>query len=93
MFNLKVLSKKEIQSLLSMEDVIEVVESAYSQKASERGKIFDWAFNEFEPGIADMDIKSGWLKDEGIYGMKLVSWFSKNPEKKSTIDYRYYNGI
>ncbi|MDM8534153.1 ornithine cyclodeaminase family protein [Clostridiaceae bacterium HSG29] len=81
MFNLNVLSKKDIQSLLKMNDVIDVVESAYSQKASNRASIFDWVFNEFDPGVADMDIKSGWLKDEGIYGMKLVSWFSKNPEK------------
>lgn len=80
MFNLKILSKSEIQSLLKMEDVIDVVESAYSQKASERASIFDWVFNEFDPDVADMDIKSGWLKDEGIFGMKLVSWFSKNPE-------------
>ena len=43
-----------------MEDVIAVVEAVYSQKASERARIFDLVFNEFDPGVADMDIKSGW---------------------------------
>jgi len=28
-----------------------------------------------------MDIKSGWLMNEGIYGLKQVSWFSENTSK------------
>jgi ornithine cyclodeaminase/alanine dehydrogenase len=28
-----------------------------------------------------MDIKSGWLKDVDIFGLKLVSWFGENKEK------------
>jgi ornithine cyclodeaminase/alanine dehydrogenase len=78
MFNLKVLCKEETEKILKMKDVIPAIESAYSQKAAENAKIFDWVFHEFNPGVADMDIKSGWLKNEGIYGLKLVSWFSEN---------------
>ncbi len=81
MFNLKVLSKEETERILKMDDVIKVVESAYAQKANKKAKIFDWVFNAFEPGVSDMDIKSGWLKADGVYGMKLVSWFSQNPKK------------
>lgn len=81
MFDLKILNKEETEKVLKMEAVIEVVESAYSQKADDKGRIFDWVFNAFEPGVADMDIKSGWLMDDGVYGMKLVSWFSQNPEQ------------
>ncbi len=79
---LKVLSKKETTKVLNMEDVIRVVESAYVQKASDNAKIFDWVFNAFNPGVADMDIKSGWLKNDNIFGMKMVSWFSENAQKK-----------
>lgn len=81
MFNLKVLSKEETEKILKMNDVIKVVESAYAQKAAKNARIFDWVFNAFEPGVSDMDIKSGWLKVDGVYGMKLVSWFSENPNK------------
>ncbi|OPL08273.1 MAG: hypothetical protein AVO33_01100 [delta proteobacterium ML8_F1] len=80
--SIKVLSKEETEKILNMRDVISVVESAYAQKAAKEATIFDWVFHEFDPGVADMDIKSGWLQDAGVYGMKLVSWFSKNRDKK-----------
>jgi ornithine cyclodeaminase/alanine dehydrogenase len=81
MFNIKVLCKEETEKILDMSDVISVVEAAYSQKADKNATIFDWVFHEFNPGIADMDIKSGWLKNNGLYGMKLVSFFSENKKK------------
>ena len=81
MFDIKVLCKEETEKVLEMTDVIPVVEAAYSQKADKNATIFDWVFHEFNPGIADMDIKSGWLKENGLYGMKLVSFFSENKKK------------
>lgn len=78
MFNLKVLSKEDTEKILKMPDVISEVELAYAQKSAGNAEIFDWVFHEFDPGVSDMDIKSGWLKSNGIYGMKLVSWFSEN---------------
>lgn len=81
MFNIKVLCKEETEKLLKMTDVISVVEAAYSQKSDKNAVIFDWVFHEFNPGIADMDIKSGWLKNNGLFGMKLVSFFSENKQK------------
>lgn len=38
-------------------------------------------FHEFDPGHADLDIKSGHLGGADIYGLKVVSWFGANPEK------------
>ena len=38
-------------------------------------------FHEFDPGHADLDIKSGNLDGLGFYGLKVVSWFGGNPDK------------
>lgn len=38
-------------------------------------------FHEFDPGHADLDIKSGDLESAGVYGMKVVSWYDSNAEK------------
>lgn len=38
-------------------------------------------FHEFEPGVKDMDIKSGYLKNSNAFGLKLVSWFGPNKDK------------
>lgn len=78
MFNLKVLSREETEKLLNMEDVIKVVESTYVQKSNKNADAYEMVYAEFEPGVCDMDIKSGWLKESGNYGMKLTSWFSEN---------------
>lgn len=38
-------------------------------------------FHEFDPGHADLDIKSGHLGGANTYGLKVVSWFGDNPGK------------
>lgn len=81
MFKIKVLSKENTEEILEMKEVIEVVESVYTQKAEGDADVFPLVFHEFNPGVADMDIKSGWLHGSGIFGLKLVSWFSENPKK------------
>lgn len=81
MFDIKVLSKEDTEKLLRMNDVIGVVENVYKAKSEDKTCVFPLIFHEFEPGVADMDIKSGWLKDESIFGLKLVSWFGENIKK------------
>lgn len=81
MFNIKVLKMEDTKKVLSMEKVIETVEEVYRAKSVGDTVVFPLVFHEFNPGIADMDIKSGWLKGSQIFGLKLVSWFGKNPEK------------
>lgn len=81
MFKLKVLCKEDTEKLLKMEAVIEVVDAVYKQKSLGETEVFPLIFHEFNPGVADMDIKSGWLKGSGIFGLKLVSWYGDNPEK------------
>jgi len=64
-----------------MKTVIADIEKVYSMKSKETGKLFPLIFHEFNPGVADMDIKSGVLEDAGIFGLKLVSWYGSNAAK------------
>lgn len=73
-----ILKKGEIKELFNLKMAIEAVESAYKEKATGSGCLWPMIFHEFVPGQADMDIKSGDLANESIYGLKLVSWFADN---------------
>lgn len=81
MFKVKVLNHEVLKEVLEMSSVLKVIEDVYVLKAQNKTEIFPMIFHEFEPGVADMDIKSGALKDVDIFGLKLVSWFGKNREK------------
>ena len=81
MFQLKVLSKEVTEQVLKMSEVIETVKEVYRVKASGETTVFPLVFHEFEPGAADMDIKSGWLRGSDIFGLKVVSWFGENVKK------------
>jgi len=81
MFNMLALSHKDTEKLLDMKTVIEKVETAYKLKASKNAALWPLIFHEFEPGKADMDIKSGYLTDANIFGLKLVSWYGENSNK------------
>lgn len=81
MFELKVLSREVTEDVLKMPEVIDAVKEVYQLKAKGDTTVFPLVFHEFEPGIADMDIKSGWLKGSDIFGLKVVSWFGDNAEK------------
>ena len=75
-----VLSDAEIEKVLDEKSVIAAVEGAYRQKSDNRASVWPMVFYEFEPGVADMDIKSGCLEGDNIYGLKLVSLHVKNKE-------------
>jgi len=81
MFDIKILNREETEKVLKMSEVIPVVEKVYELKALGNTAVFPLIFHEFDPGVADMDIKSGWLKDSEIFGLKVVSWFGENPKK------------
>lgn len=81
MFKLKVLSKEVTEDVLKMPEVIDAVKEVYQLKAKGDTTVFPLVFHEFEPGVADMDIKSGWLRGSDIFGLKVVSWFGENVEK------------
>lgn len=82
MFKIKILSRADTERLLNVPEVIATVEDVYRQKAQDRTAVWPLVAYEFEPGVSDMDIKSGWLKGSGIFGLKLVSFFGTNAEKQ-----------
>lgn len=77
MFNLKVLSREVTEEVLSMPEVIETVKEVYMMKAKGGTTVFPLVSHEFDPGVSDMDIKSGLLGDD-VFGLKVVSYFSEN---------------
>lgn len=63
MATIKVLGKKEIAQVTDMKKVIACVEDVYCQKAKGETVVWPTTFYEFNPGHADMDIKSGYLEN------------------------------
>ncbi len=76
-----VLSAEEVERVLAIDDVIKAVEGAYEQKATGKGVAWPMVYEQFEPGVADMDIRSGELAGSGLFGLKLTAWFSQNPKR------------
>lgn len=81
MFKVRVLNQENIKKVLDMASVIDAVERVYVLKHQKKADVFPMVFHEFERGVADMDIKSGYLKEADIFGLKLVSWFGENEKK------------
>ena len=63
MSKVTVLGSEEISKLINIRMAIDAVEQAYIQKSSGSGGLWPMVFHEFEPGVADLDIKSGDLGD------------------------------
>ncbi len=90
MIKFKVLKMEDTMKVLKMEDVIEQVKEAYRSQSAGGVNIFPLITEVFKEEAAEMDIKSGWMKDSDIFGLKVVSWFEENgarglPELLGTI--------
>lgn len=81
MIPVKVLSNEDVISILDIKSTIECTERAFVLKAAGEGRLFPLISEDLIPGEADMDIKSGILNGEDIFGLKLVSWFGTNEKK------------
>ncbi|MCD6472477.1 ornithine cyclodeaminase family protein [Candidatus Aerophobetes bacterium] len=82
MISFRVLNEEIIKELLDIKNVIQIVEEAYILKDSDQASLFPIITHVFEPGKADMDIKSGQLKGNvNVFGLKIVSWFGENIKK------------
>ncbi len=81
MTEIRVLSKSMVKQVLSPKATLATVEKVYRSKALEHSTLWPMIFYEFEPGVADMDIKSGYMQELSIYGLKLVSWYGENPQR------------
>ena len=81
MADIRILSAQDISQVFTIADALEAVEDAYRQKANGTGIAWPMVYAAFEPGVADMDIRSGELAGSSLLGLKLTAWFSKNPEQ------------
>ena len=81
MFDIRILSKEDVTKIITMQQVIEVVESVYKAKSESLTDVWPTVFYEFNRGKADLDIKSGYLKSKQLFGHKTVTWFGDNAEK------------
>lgn len=81
MTQLLVLSEHDIAQTFTIADAISAVEDAYVQKARGTGVAWPMVYEQFAPGEADMDIRSGELAGSGLFGLKLTAWFGANPER------------
>lgn len=78
MFAIRVLSKEDVSQVIKMQSVIDAVKAVYKSKSEGKTEIWPTVFYDFNPGKADMDIKSGYLKSEKLFGHKTVTWFGTN---------------
>lgn len=78
MFDIRVLSQEQIKPIISVKDAVDAVEDVYCLKAQGKTSVWPLVTYDFEVGVSDMDIKSGYIGGLNIYGMKSVSYFSKN---------------
>lgn len=81
MTEIRILSAKDVAACLTMDEVIGAVRATYEQKATGEAEAWPMVYHAFEPGVADMDIKSGVLGGAGVFGHKTVAWFSENPAR------------
>lgn len=78
---MRILSDKEVRQGLNVEQVINLAETVYKAKSENNTETWPTIFYDFDPGKADMDIKSGYLKSEKVFGHKTVTWFADNEFK------------
>ena len=78
---IRVIGQEDIRKVFTVTAALRAVESAYAGKSGGTGSVWPMVFHEFDPGHADLDIKSGDLASAGVYGLKVVSWYDSNAEK------------
>ena len=83
MSTIRVIGREDIQKVFTVTAALRAVESAYTGKSAGTGRVWPMVFHEFDPGHADLDIKSGDLESAGVYGLKVVSWYDSNAERRS----------
>ena len=81
MSTIRVIGREDIQKVFTVTAALRAVESAYAGKSAGTGRVWPMVFHEFDPGHADLDIKSGDLESADVYGLKVVSWYDSNAEK------------
>ena len=75
------MNRNEIMQVIEMAPTIEAVENVYMTKSAGEAVAWPTVFHIFEEGVRDMDIRSGYLPGEHIFGHKTIGFFGGNAEK------------
>lgn len=78
MVPIRILSDNDVRSILDIKNTVACVEKAYALKSNNQARLFSMVSEVIFEGRAEMDIKSGMLNEEDVFGLKLVSWFGDN---------------
>lgn len=81
MRSMRILNDQVVKSILDIKTTIGCVEKAYFLKAKQQARLFNMISEEIIEGKAEMDIKSGMLDGDNVFGLKLVSWFGDNTKQ------------
>ena len=81
MDHIRILNEGEVRSLVTVPMALEAVEAAYAQKHAGQASVWPLLLHEFVDGVRDMDLKSGNLDGDGIWGLKAISCYQDNPEQ------------
>lgn len=76
-----VLSADDVRKAFTVTDAISAVEHAYALKATGKAATWPMVYEQFGSGESDMDIRSGDLAADGLFGLKLTSFFPDNQGK------------
>jgi ornithine cyclodeaminase/alanine dehydrogenase len=82
MYKIRTLNSEDLKKLLDIKDVITAVEIAYEQYSRGEAALFPVIAHEFEQGVRELDIKSGFLSETGLAGLKVIGYVADNPEKR-----------
>lgn len=78
---LRVLSRENIMALADLDHILESVEDIYVSKALDKTVVWPTVFYDFKTGEKDMDIRSGYIRSQGLHGLKVINWTAANSEK------------
>ena len=81
MDTIRILNADQVLDLVTIPMALEAVEGAYAQKHAGEASVWPLLFHEFVDGVRDMDLKSGNLDGDGIWGLKAISCYYDNPEQ------------
>lgn len=81
MYPIRILNRSETRELLDMRQAVQDVEKAFVLYARQEAGVFPVIVHRFEPGVREMDIKSGHLAGANLFGLKMLGFCAENPAR------------
>ncbi|MFJ8234940.1 ornithine cyclodeaminase family protein [Ureibacillus sp. NPDC094379] len=78
---ISILNRDQIKQILELDQVIQSVEAVYQLKSQGKTEVWPHVAYDFIPEEGVMDIKSGYVKEWQLHGLKMLNSFPHNAEK------------